>query len=67
MEIEDHINQLNQMAVMRYVGPFKNEVTEKIGLLSQVSETIERWLKVQGLWQSLVTVFTEGDIAKALP
>jgi hypothetical protein len=34
------------MAVMRYVGPFKNEVLEKIGLLSSVSETIEKWLKV---------------------
>jgi hypothetical protein len=33
-EIEDHVNNLNQFAVMRYVGPFKNEILEKIGLLS---------------------------------
>lgn len=66
-EIEDHINQLNQMYVMRYVGPFKNEVAEKIGLLGNVSETIDKWLRVQGLWQGLVNVFIGGDIAKELP
>jgi len=55
------------MFVMRYVGPFKNEVAEKIGLLGNVSETIEKWLRVQGLWQGLVNVFIGGDIAKELP
>lgn len=38
------------MAVMRYVGPFKNEVVEKIGLLSGAFDILEKWLKVQGLW-----------------
>jgi hypothetical protein len=45
-DIEDHINILNQMAVMRYVTPFKIEVTTWMGLLSNVSDTIEKWLKV---------------------
>ena len=66
-DIEDHINQLNQMAVMRYVGPFKNEVMEKMGLLSTVLDTIEKWLKVQSYWYNLVNVFIGGDIAKAMP
>jgi len=52
---------------MRYVGPFKNEVTEKIGVLGGVLDTIERWLRVQGLWQALVNVFIGGEIAKTMP
>lgn len=52
---------------MRHVGPFRNEVKEKISILSHVSDTIERWLKVQNMWQTLVTVFIGGDIAKQLP
>jgi dynein heavy chain len=58
---------LQQFAVMRHVGPFRNEVKEKISILSHVSDTIERWLKVQNMWQTLVTVFIGGDIAKQLP
>jgi hypothetical protein len=55
------------MAVMRYVTPFKNEVTHWTGLLSDISDIIERWLKVQSYWNNLVNVFIGGDIAKALP
>jgi dynein heavy chain len=65
--IEDHMNQLNQFAVMRHVGPFRAEVSEKIALLGTVYDTIEKWLKVQGLWSGLVSVFIGGDIAKQLP
>ena len=35
--------------------------------LSDTSETLERWLKVQQLWCSLESVFTGGDIAKQMP
>jgi len=52
---------------MKYVTPFKVEVTDRINMLADVSETIERWLKVQTLWTNLVSVFTSGDIAKNLP
>ena len=37
---------LNQMNAMRYVTPFKAEVNEKITLLSEVADIIEKWLKV---------------------
>jgi hypothetical protein len=37
-KLEDHIMQLNQMNAMRYVTPFRSQVTEKIGLLSEVSD-----------------------------
>ncbi len=52
---------------MRYVTPFKAEVTEKIFSLSEVADTIEKWLKVQTLWTNLVSVFSSGDIAKQMP
>ena len=52
---------------MKYVTPFKVEVTDRIALLSDVADTIEKWLKVQTLWTNLVSVFTSGDIAKNLP
>ena len=55
------------MNAMRYVTPFKAEVTEKIFSLSEVADTIEKWIKVQTLWTNLVSVFTSGDIAKQMP
>jgi len=52
------------MNAMKYVTPFKTEVTDKIAQLSDVSDIIEKWLKVQTLWTNLVSVFTSGDISK---
>jgi len=52
---------------MRYVTPFRVEVTEKINLLSECSDRIDKWLKVQTLWTNLVAVFNAGDIAKNMP
>lgn len=66
-KLEEHIMALNQMAAMRYVTPFRTEVTEKLTLFGDVADVIERWLKVQVLWTSLVSVFTGGDIAKQMP
>jgi hypothetical protein len=34
------------MNAMKYVTPFKQEVTYKIALLSDVADIIEKWLKV---------------------
>ena len=55
------------MNAMRYVAPFKSEVMEKLYLYSEVTDVIEKWIKVQMLWTSLVSVFTGGDIAKQMP
>jgi len=55
------------MNAMKYVTPFKTDVTDRIALLSDVADVIEKWLKVQTLWTNLVSVFTSGDIAKNLP
>jgi dynein heavy chain len=45
-KLEEHIMALNQMNAMRYVTPFKSEVTEKTSLLADVQDIIEKWLKV---------------------
>jgi len=66
-KLEDNLNQLNQMNAMKYVTPFKTEVLDRIALLSDVADVIEKWLKVQTLWTNLVSVFTSGDIARNLP
>ena len=58
---------LNQMNAMRYVTPFKSEVVEKITLIADVTDIIEKWLKVQTLWTNLVSVFSSGDISKQMP
>ena len=52
---------------MRYVTPFRTEVLEKIAVISDVSDVIDKWLKVQMLWVNLVSVFSAGDIAKQMP
>jgi len=66
-KLEEHIVMLNQMNAMRYVTPFKSIVQEKISLLGDVNDIIERWLKVQTLWTNLVSVFTAGDISRQMP
>ena len=52
---------------MRYVTPFKSDVEAWIFQYNEVSGIIEKWLKVQVLWTSLVSVFKGGDIAKNMP
>jgi len=66
-KLEEHIMNLQQMNAMRQIAPFKSVVLDKISQLSDVSDTIERWLKVQTFWTNLVSVFSGGDIAKELP
>ena len=63
-KLEEHIMALNQMNAMRYVTPFKAIVTDRISVLSDAADQVEKWLKVQTLWTNLVSVFTSGDIAK---
>jgi dynein heavy chain len=66
-KLEEHIMQLNQMAAMRYVTPFRAEVNGKIDEMAHVQDTLDKWLKVQSLWTNLVSVFTTGDIVTQMP
>ena len=42
-------------------------VTAKLATLSNASDTLDLWVKVQTAWMSLEPVFTGGDIAKQMP
>ena len=58
---------LATLNAQRHVAPFKLVVESTIRTFSDVSETLDMWIKVQKLWTSLEPVFTGGDIARQMP
>jgi dynein heavy chain len=58
---------LQTMMSMRHVGPFREKIAGLLSMLSDTADTLELWIKVQLLWQSLESVFTGGDIMKQMP
>ena len=66
-DLEESEIQLQTMLTMKHVAPFREEAQGMLAKLSDTAETLDRWIKVQVLWCSLVGVFTAGDIAKNLP
>eukprot|EP00949_MAST-11_sp_MAST-11-sp1_P002825 g2825.t1 len=66
-DLEESQLALQTMLSMRHVGPFKEQVAALLTQLSDTADTLELWLKVQLLWQSLESVFTGGDIMKQMP
>jgi dynein heavy chain len=66
-ELEESQLQCQTMLTMRHVKPFRTEVQALLTRLSDATDTLEQWLKVQQLWCSLESVFTGGDIAKQMP
>ena len=66
-ELEEAQMNLQAMLTMRHVTPFRERVQELLQALSETSDTLERWVKVQMMWCSLESVFTGGDIAKQMP
>jgi len=65
--LEEAQMNLQGMLTMRHVTPFRERAQEQLQLLSETSDTLERWVKVQMMWCSLESVFTGGDIAKQMP
>lgn len=66
-ELEEAQMTLQGMLTMRHVTPFRERAADLLKKLSETSDTLERWMKVQMLWCSLESVFTGGDIAKQMP
>ena len=66
-ELEESQMRLQQMLTQRHVAPFRAEAQDRLGMLSDASDTLERWVKVQLMWCSLESVFMGGDIAKQMP
>ncbi|KAL3815567.1 hypothetical protein ACHAXA_000299 [Cyclostephanos tholiformis] len=66
-ELEEAQMNLQTLLTMRHVAPFRIIAQELLGSLSETSDTLESWVKVQLMWCALESVFTGGDIAKQLP
>ena len=66
-ELEEAQLQLQTLLSVRHVAPFRDDVQKFLTLLSDTSDTLEMWVKVQMLWTSLESVFLGGDIAKQMP
>ena len=66
-ELEEAQLALQTLLSMRHVTPFREEVQQKLTELSDTTDTLELWVKVQMLWTSLESVFMGGDIAKQMP
>ena len=66
-DLEESQLALQTMLSMRHVGPFKDGAANMLSQLSDTADTLELWIKVQLLWQSLESVFTGGDIMKQMP
>ncbi|CAN0168169.1 unnamed protein product, partial [Laminaria digitata] len=47
--------------------PFPPTKQNKLNELSNATDNLELWVKVQLLWTSLESVFMGGDIAKQMP
>uniref|UniRef100_A0A8C9GFK7 Dynein heavy chain n=1 Tax=Piliocolobus tephrosceles TaxID=591936 RepID=A0A8C9GFK7_9PRIM len=58
---------LNNINSTKYSKPFKNKLLLLLNKLSDCSDIVERWIKVQMLWCSMESVFTSGDIARQMP
>lgn len=66
-ELEEAQMNLQTFLTSRNVTPFREDTQELLQTLSDTSETLEMWLKVQLQWSSLEVVFLGGDIAKQMP
>jgi len=66
-ELDESQMNLQTMLTMRHVTPFREDAQMQLGSLSETSDTLERWVKVQLMWCALESVFTGGDIAKQMP
>ena len=66
-ELEESQMNLQTMLTMRHVTPFRPMAQDLLGSLSETSDILERWVKVQMMWCALESVFTGGDIAKQMP
>jgi dynein heavy chain, axonemal len=65
--LEEAQGNLQTLLAMRHIGVFRERAGDLLKALANTSDQLDRWAKVQQLWCSLESVFTGGDIARALP
>lgn len=66
-DLEEAQINLQSLLSMKHVGPFREAVASQLTTLSNTTDTLELWIKVQLLWTALESVFMGGDIAKQMP
>ena len=66
-ELEEAQLQLQTLLSIRHVAPFREDIQTFLTTLSDTTDVLEMWVKVQMLWTSLESVFLGGDIAKQMP
>lgn len=66
-DLEEAQLNLQSLLAMRHVVPFRETAVAQLTALSDTTDTLELWIKVQLLWTSLESVFMGGDIAKQMP
>lgn len=66
-ELEEAQLSLQTLLSVRHVAPFRDDVQKFLTQLSDTTDVLEMWVKVQMLWTSLESVFLGGDIAKQMP
>ena len=67
-ELEESQMNLQTVLTMRHVATFRNIAQELLGWLSETSDTLESWVKVQMMRCCVLeSVFKSGDTAKQLP
>jgi len=66
-DLEEAQTTIQTMLTLQHVGPFRVEAENKLKELSDTSDTLEQWMKVQTLWCSMEAVFTGGDIMRQMP
>ena len=59
-KLDEDSQTLASLNAQRHVAPFAKPVSDMISTLSDVSETLDQWIKVQVLWTNLEAVFTSG-------
>eukprot|EP00937_MAST-01D_sp_MAST-1D-sp2_P001010 g1010.t1 len=65
-KLEEDQLVLQTCLTQRGCRPFRERAVALLESLSECSETLERWIKVQTMWCALAPVFIGGDIAKAM-
>ncbi|CAL6078446.1 Outer-arm_dynein gamma [Hexamita inflata] len=66
-DLEEQQMMLSSLKSNRFNKPFIQEITQWVGFLSTLDETLILWLQVQQNWIYLEAVFASGDIARQLP
>eukprot|EP01022_Parablepharisma_sp_SALTPOND_P000876 TRINITY_DN105183_c0_g1_i1.p1 TRINITY_DN105183_c0_g1~~TRINITY_DN105183_c0_g1_i1.p1 ORF type:complete len:4616 (+),score=767.18 TRINITY_DN105183_c0_g1_i1:15469-29316(+) len=65
-KLEEHQTRINTMTAWRSSTPHQDKLAAASNKYSEIYDTINKWMKVQKIWQFLEPVFHTQDIAKQM-